>query len=219
MVNLRNKAWRRFCNKGKYCKSEYINYKKVRNLANRKLKKAVRKHERSILKNAKFNPKVVFKYINRKNPPIRGIKSLRLSDNSLTSDQLKIANELNNYFSSVFSEKHTGQLPEFTKRTDKTCDLDINRDLDVNEIKTRLSKLNVHKSCGPGGISAYFLYRCSNSIPYRSSNSYSHLKKIIKKDRYPLTSLSDLHAKLDKSRSIAVNDFIVNLVLMSNYPC
>ena len=126
----------------------------------------MKKHEASILKDAKSNPKIVFNYINRKKPTFRGIKALKMSDNSLTTDPMKIAIELNSYFSSVFSTKHTDQLPHFSSRTDKTCELDPTKDITIEIVNTRLSKLNAHKSSGPDGISAYFLNRCSNSIAY-----------------------------------------------------
>ena len=105
--------------------------------------------ELQIAKNAKTNPKALFKYISTKTKPKEGITNLTKKDSTLTENDSEKSNVLNDFFSSVFVEEGDGPVPEFTTDFNNVLSDLIITDEDMLKV---LSKLNSSKSPGPDAI-------------------------------------------------------------------
>ena len=71
----------------------------------------------------------------------------------IISDDLDMANEINSYFSSVFTKETTLNIPNFTAKFLEENNQPLSF-LDVNEhlVLAKLQSLKVNKSAGPDGI-------------------------------------------------------------------
>ena len=78
-----------------------------------------------------------------------GIAHLTRADGNLTTTDKQKADELNNFFSSVFTREDTDNMPDtFLSRTDsKMTDIHFTR----GDVENKLNKMNPNKSPGPDG--------------------------------------------------------------------
>ena len=99
-------------------------------------------------------------YIKSKRQDNIGIASLAVNSTTYTDD-LDKANILNNYFSTVFTKEDTSNLPSIEDSTYPTID-PLN--LTVDCVSNLLHDLEVHKACGPDGISPRLLKETASNI-------------------------------------------------------
>jgi len=134
-------------------------YNKVRNKAGKMVRRARKNYEKNLAKEAKTNPKKVWKYINLKSKVKEGIGDLRKDTNNPKSEKTKDdhekANILADFFSSVFTEEPEEEIPELSARpiTHEWDELKIKESTVVNLLKG----LNQNKSPGIDNIHPTFL--------------------------------------------------------------
>ena len=124
-------------------------------------------YEKKIARNAKEDPKAIWRYINSKSKTKEGIGNLlqdRTDKNSkiVETDKEK-AEVLANYFSSTFTREPAGQIPTLERQKkimEKMGDIRTTED----EVRKILSKLKVDKSPGPDNIHPYFLKETANEL-------------------------------------------------------
>ena len=128
---------------------DYKEYTKARNQAKWECRKAQRDFEKKLAKESKKNPKAFYKYAQSKLKTRTGIAHLIKEDGSLTTTDKQKADELNSFFSSVFTREDTNNMPDnFTSRTDSMLmDIDFTR----KDVAKKLFKMNPNKSPGPDG--------------------------------------------------------------------
>lgn len=129
--------------------SNYIKYCTIRNEVNAMVKEAKKNKELQIAKDAKKNPKALFKYISSKTKPKEAIANLIKDDKTLTTNDSEKSHVLNNFFSSVFVEEGDGPVPEF--KTDFKNELTLDTVTDADMLKV-LNSLKTSKSPGPDAI-------------------------------------------------------------------
>ena len=84
------------------------------------MKKTVIEFENKLVENSKHNPKMLYAYINNQRKCHDKIRSLVDHNNQVLTDEVEIANCLNEQFYSSFSElNHNHIFPEFKSRTDQ----------------------------------------------------------------------------------------------------
>ena len=88
------------------------------------------------------------------------LASLEVNSTTYTDD-LDKANILNNYFSTVFTKEDTSNLPSMEDSTYSTID---SLNLTVDGVSNLLHNLEVHKACGPDGISPRLLKETASNI-------------------------------------------------------
>ena len=121
-------------------------------------------YEKKIARNAKEDPKAIWRYINSKSKTKEGIGNL-LKDPTDKNSKLveKTDKEKANYFSSVFTKEPAGQIPTLERRVkimEKMEDIRTTED----EVRKILSKLKVDKSPGPDNMHPYFLKETANEL-------------------------------------------------------
>ena len=107
------------------------------------------------------NPKPFWNYIKSLRKGTNDLVLLREGEKEIT-DEYSIAQEMNCYFSSVFTQEHSN-LPKFDNLLeDKLSNIQLSNILcNANEVEKHLKELNVHKSQGPDMISPRILKECA----------------------------------------------------------
>ncbi|XP_047144681.1 uncharacterized protein LOC124818180 [Hydra vulgaris] len=88
------------------------------------------------------------------------IRTIENNNGIVTTNLSEIANELNNFFSSVFTIEDKN-LPEFPKQCDVLCP---NPTFEIETVSKKLATLNVYKSTGVDTIHPRVLKECCKSI-------------------------------------------------------
>ena len=196
----------------------------------KKCKKGVRAakkyFERKIAKNGNKRP--FNSYIKSKTSTKTTVGPLQ-DGNELISDNLKMANMLNQAFSKVFTNENLTTLPDCPSINDPYSVEDIF--LDAETVKTKIKNLKISSSAGPDGISSKFLtdHQDSLSLPFailfnRSMQSgqvpedwkMANVTPIFKKgsknspENYRPISLTSIPCKLMES---IIKDGVINYLL------
>ena len=141
-------------------------YNRVRNQVKRDMRKLRKKFEQKLAKEAKSNPKAIWRYINGQSKTRKGIGELHIdpsNENSrVTDSDAEKAQILAQFFSSVFTIEPDGEVPSLpTMNIDSPMELLI---LTKASIEKQLKSLKVNKSPGPDNFNPYFLKHTSASI-------------------------------------------------------
>ena len=132
---------------------------KVRNKVTKLTRNRQRQFEKKLAKEAKSNPKAVWKYIHSKSKVKEDIADLYIdpsnSTSPTTSDSKQKADILANFYSSVFTVEPAGDVPEIAARqcNEAMSLLSISEDM----IEEKLAELNPNKSPGPDSLHPRFL--------------------------------------------------------------
>ncbi|CAL4075383.1 unnamed protein product, partial [Meganyctiphanes norvegica] len=121
-------------------------------------------YEKKLSANVRQNKRAFFRYVNSKLTVRPEITEMQNVNGELVDSDKDICNILGRYFSSVFNAQSYGAMPDLDDMfTSEIGDVEIFRE----DIKTRLEKLNVNKSCGPDNIHPYVLQKIASaaSIP------------------------------------------------------
>ena len=147
--------------------TDYLLYSRARNQAKWECRKAEKDFEKKIAREAKTNPKAFYRYAQSKLKTRSRLSDLLSTDGELiTSDKGK-ANEMNNFFTSVFTRENITSMPEFPDQEYNSPLTDIT--ITPEEVKKMLDNLNPNKSPGPDGIHPRVLRELSTelAIPLR----------------------------------------------------
>ena len=117
------------------------------------VKRNIREFEQNLARNAKTNPKLVYRYINSKTTIEESIKAIFVNveggekdaqvDKQTTTYGAKIARELNKYFVSVVIKGDTVNIPKVDEKFNIECH---NPSFTVATIRLNIDKLNAHKA-------------------------------------------------------------------------
>ena len=100
---------------------------------------------------AKDNPKAFFAHVNSRKPVKNTIGPLKDRTGSIISSDEGMANILNEYFTSVYTEEDTSEIPIVPivyRGNNPLRKIEIT----VDKVKMKLKKLNSNKSAGPDGF-------------------------------------------------------------------
>ena len=136
----------------------YIHQRNIACNLNQKLRK---KYERKLMDEYKENPRQFYAYVRRNQKVKVGISKLKKENGSETLDDKEVVEELNSFFSSVFTREGDGAIPPFPRtQAPELNDLKIEEE----EIYKTLSTLNEWKAMGPDGIHPAVLKNCSSEL-------------------------------------------------------
>ena len=107
----------------------------------------------NIAQESKRNPKLFYSYISNKNRIKDSIGPILDESGNLTSDNINVANTLNNFFVSVFTVENLTNVPTLNDLTEFTPDNILNTfEILEEEVAFYIDKLSLNKSPGPDGI-------------------------------------------------------------------
>ena len=155
--------------------------------------------EKSLISKVKSDPKALHKYIRAKKVGAPSIGPLRQDDGKLTAECAVMA-EL---FASSFSSVYTTRVP-YAPFPHQISDASINDvEITIEDVRARLSSLDVNSSMGPDGLHPCLLKSCPNlAIPL-----YTIFRKSVSQGKLPLLWKSSQIIPLFKkgSRHVALN--------------
>jgi hypothetical protein len=129
--------------------NDYQRYIAARNEATHALRKARKEFEQKIAREAKFNNKSFWNYVNSRRSTRVKVADLRKSDGSFTDKDAEKAEILKEQYSSVFSKEDKSNIPPAkTRQVPKKFTLKIDR----ASILKKLQNLKTNKSPGPDQI-------------------------------------------------------------------
>ncbi len=140
-------------------------YNRIRNKVKSSMRKLRKKFEKNLAKEAKQNPKAVWRYINAQSKTRKGIGELHVDptdeNSGVTDCDREKAEILAEFFTSVFTREPDGEVPSLPERNVKYPMkwLTVTR-----AIEKCLKELKVNKSPGPDGLTPYFLKHSASSI-------------------------------------------------------
>ncbi len=141
-------------------------YNRIRNQVKREMRKLRKKFELNLAKEAKKNPKAIWRYINGKSKTRKGIGDLHIDPSdetsTVTDSDVEKAHILARFFSSVFTKEPDGMIPSLPPRN-------IEHSMEIlkvtkEAIEDLLKNLKINKSPGPDNLSPYFLKHTASSI-------------------------------------------------------
>lgn len=114
-------------------------------------KRAKKNFERKLAQNAKVNPKPFYTYLKTKTSNKESVGPLMDEDKNLITSRGKMAEMLNNFFSSVFTKENSQDIPEPESQTIHFPMPEI--EITEEKVKKKLINLRKDSSPGPDGIS------------------------------------------------------------------
>ena len=150
-------AWKRYTE----CKGyqRYREYKKEANKMKKEARKAKREYEKKLAREIRHNKRAFFRYVNSKLTVRPEISQMQNELGHLVDNDKDICSILGKYFNSVYIPQSNDEMPNM----EVLCENQINEmEIAREEIRTKLEKLNVNKSCGPDGIHPLVLQRTAN---------------------------------------------------------
>ena len=108
-IRKKRKLWKRYSQSRDY--EDHQAYKRVEKEVQRSVRKAKRDFERKLAKSAKSNPKQFYSYIKSKTANRESVGPLK-DGAGVTTESGRIAELLNNFFSSVFTTEDLNNKPE-----------------------------------------------------------------------------------------------------------
>ena len=123
-----------------------ITYKRASNRVKTEVRKAVRDFERQIAREAKANPKALYKYVRSKTKTRSAAADLERLDGTLTETDVDKAEVLNTFFTSVFNLESFENIPSFENRQHNTELTDFL--ITIEEVEKILKTLKTTKPPG-----------------------------------------------------------------------
>ena len=113
--------------------------------------------------------KPFWKYVNSKRKGTNNLVLLKVGNEEITND-LDIAESMNAYFSSVFTEEVTEDFPTVNRMVDdELCDIQCT----TEEVESYLRNTDANKSSGPDGISPHVVKECATQLAPSLTNLFN----------------------------------------------
>jgi hypothetical protein len=214
-IKLKTKLWY----KTKFNKNDIdsqCQYKKICHNVKKLVKRDTIAYEKKLISDSKEHPKILYSYINQKTTCKESIKALRSGDQILKDPQ-DIVEILNEHFKSVFTVHENQVLPQFPKRTEQICDIDL-KSFDYEAVSKKLKELNGDKTPGLDSVHPIVLKQCALSLAFplsllfKKSFSSSQLPSSWK--RANITALFKKGSRLDVSnyRPVSLTSIVCKIM-------
>ncbi|XP_065895972.1 uncharacterized protein [Dysidea avara] len=144
-IKLKHKTWNTY--KATKRHVDYILYSKCRNYATAAVKHAKSTFETKSARDIQHNPNLFWKYV-RSNTMVRvDVDKLLKDDGTLTCSDHEVANRLNDFFTSVYTDEPTSEVPTLPDRSNGSTLQ--HTEITHEDVLHQLNRLKPNKSCGP----------------------------------------------------------------------
>ena len=157
----RLKWWKRY--KVSYGREDFNQYKKAQRDTCKEVRRAKRLYENKIANNIKTDPKLYYRYARSKMDVKDGIGPLTDENGNVISDNKDMAQVLNQYFTTVFTDENMDNIPE------SRClcsDENILKDVDVSyeAVLKKLEETDPEKAPGDDSIHPVILRKLAQQL-------------------------------------------------------
>ena len=175
LLRKKRRLWRNYT-RDEYYRQDYEcfqAYKQVQSDVKKAVKQAKKKLERSLAKAAKKNPKQFYSYLKKKTSNRVSVGPLKEGD-SLVTDDSQMADMLNTYFCSVFTNENLANMrdPEQLYMGDNLLK-DV--EFTAEKVKKKLSHLKPSAAPGPDGVWSRILHKQADILSCPLSMIFSRL--------------------------------------------
>ena len=169
LVRKKKRAWKLSKTHGT---TENINrYKELEKELIVKLRNAKRSMEKKLANSGDTNAKKFANYIRSKTKSHTGIGPLKNASGKLVTDDKEMAEELNSFFSSVYTDENINNIPARAQETNVKLD---NIVFTIEKIRDKIKNLKANSAPGPDGI-------CTNLLQNTREELLLPLKIIFEK--------------------------------------
>ncbi len=163
IIRKKKKLFLTYSNSREY--ANYMEYKKMERNVNKEVRRSKRLFEQNLAKRIKDDPKAFFAYLNSQRKVKESVGPLKNKEGELITDELGMANILNEFFSSVFTEEDTSQMPEVEEVFTGTEEQQL-KDMFFTEsmISEKLRQLKPNKAPGPDNMYTNILRNLSEEF-------------------------------------------------------
>jgi hypothetical protein len=164
LIRKKRRAWRNYSTH-EYYRGDYQSwqaYKKVQDDIKKAVRLAKRKLERSLAKNAKKNPKAFYSYLKKKVSNKVSVVPLKEGD-QLVTDEGRMAEMLNTFFCSVFTQEDLDELPQ-PEQLYHGEELFSSVTFDQQTVQKKLENLKPSSTPGPDGVWPRVLQKLASSL-------------------------------------------------------
>ena len=177
---------------------DWLYYKKLNSMVKRRCNLARQSYVDDLIEELKVNnAKPFWKYVNSKRKGTNNLVLLKVADREITND-MEIAESMNTYFSSVFTDETYDNFPTVNRilneeLTDVQCT--------IEEVERHLKTLNVCKSSGPDNIPPRILKECASQLAPSLANLFnkSFSSGMLPQD-WKLANIAPIHKKNSKCK-------------------
>ena len=160
LIRKKRRMWKVYTTSRDY--QDYIAFKDIEAKVKKTVHKAKKELERKLAFEAKKNPKAFYKYINSKKSNRESIGPLKVND-TLVEDDQDIADNLNNFFSSVFTSEDLSNLPTLNNMKENITPL-LSVPISKSLVKDKLLKLKPLSAPGPDGVNPRILIELADEL-------------------------------------------------------
>ena len=162
-VKKKHKLWKKCKQHNSNTKS--LEYKRQVNKASKAVRSAKKEFERKIAKNIKNDSKSFFTYVRSKAKVKTTVGPLRDENDTLITDDHQMAELLNSFFASVFTEEKYDNLPAVQKIfTGTDSELLCSYKISPEMVTSKLNKLKMNKASGIDSVGTRMLIELSQEI-------------------------------------------------------
>jgi len=148
LIRKKRRKWRDV--KSAASTEEMREYKELEKETAKKIRNAKRKLERDLANGSDKNNRKFARYIKSKTKSHTTVGPLLDKNNKLVTDEKEMADELNAFFSSVFTQEDTINVPEPEAEVIRTSMSPVR--FTQNQIRNKIRKLRKDAAAGPDGI-------------------------------------------------------------------
>ena len=161
-IRSKRRAWKKYSSSK--LQQDFHDYKRTEKTSKKMIKKAKKNFENKLAKECKLNPRAFYRYINSKKSNRENIGPLKVNNVIIDNDR-DIANELNLFFSSVFTTENTVNVPDLNRIKHDSSDLD-DVIFHMLNVEKKILKMKRFSAPGPDNINANLLMNTVNEITY-----------------------------------------------------
>lgn len=173
LIRKKKRLWQWYTRDGGKDYASFQAYRNIQQEVKREVRQAKKKLERKLAKNAKKNSKQFYSYLKKKTANRVTVGPLK-SGEEVVTDHQEMADILNNFFCSVFTEEDLANIPEpeqLYHGEDPLTNVKFTR----NKVKDKLAKLKPSAAPGPDKVWAKVLHSLADVLDEPLSHVYSKL--------------------------------------------
>ena len=152
----KRKRWLKY----KYCKIHitFGNYKVARNESIKELRRSRYEYEKNVALNSKSNIKHFWNFVRSNTKTSVSLNCIELLDGSISNDDQKIADTLNNHF----TNENVDQIPNMGNKSGDLYISDIQ--INADTVKKTIKEINASKAQGPDEIHPRIIKECGETL-------------------------------------------------------